>query len=88
MRCEMFEVAIEEDLQKPMEETIHHARVSLTEHYLLEGVIGADKALEASKSAINAQIKAWSDLNIVSDNINARLWDLAQAVTKGKPLKR
>ena len=87
MRNEVFGVDIDEDLRKAIGKTLHSARVTLTENKILEAVIAADTNLGGAKDAINAQIIAWNRVNIAFDDVQPKLWLLAQGVCSGKPLK-
>ena len=77
---------MDQELLKDVETVLHNSRVTLTEIRILEGVIEAEQSVSQGRDKINSQIIAWKDVGIGVDDIQSRLWNLAQAVCSGKPL--
>ena len=84
VRSEMFGIAIDTELARNVQATKKAARVTLTEHYLYQGLKLSETNKSDAKDQINGQIKAWPMLGITFQDVHPRLWELCQDVCAGK----
>ena len=83
-------MAIDELFRKDIKDTLHQARVTLTQLHIIQGICaslpGTEAAMTNGAKLINKQIMIFNKVNITSKDINEAVWAYATKVTAGKPL--
>ena len=87
-RHEIFGVAVPPELKDSLDGLVSKARVTLTEYFLISGIVTAPSSMQDAKTVINQQIRAWSlpDVGITVTDIHPKVWFLAQGITTNKIL--
>jgi len=86
-RHKLFGLEIDADFKREVETVLHNARATLSENLIAVAVFECTpKTLTAAKDTINGQIMQWEAVRLGVDDVQPRLWELAQAVCSGKIL--